>query len=105
MIIMMLGGMIGPMIAEAAVTAALKLLSYPALRIILISTAPRPLASAMAAPLIPAKNMLASTLVWPIPPRMRPMIRSANRIRRLVIPLALMISAAKMKSGTASRTK
>ena len=49
--------------------------------------------------------MLATTLTWARPPRMRPTSRLANSNSRSVIVPAFMISAARMKSGTASSTK
>ena len=64
-----LGGMIGPMSEEEAVTPIVKSSSYPASRMALISTAPRPPASATADPDMPAKIMLPSTLTYPRPPR------------------------------------
>jgi hypothetical protein len=66
------GGMIGPMIAEAALTAAAKAGSKPSLRMAFTSTTPRPAASACATPLMPAKIMLATTLTCARPPRTCP---------------------------------
>ena len=64
------GGMMGPMMAEAALTAAAKAGSNPSLRIALTSTTPRPAASACATPLMPAKIMLATTFTCASPPVM-----------------------------------
>ena len=58
----MLGGMIGPIVDEAAVTAAEKSASYPSSTIALISIGPTPALSATADPLIPEKIILATTL-------------------------------------------
>ena len=44
----------------------------------------------------------AMTLTWASPPRIHPTRASANRKMRLVRPPAFMISAARMKNGTAS---
>ena len=49
--------------------------------------------------------MLAMTVTWARPPRMRPTIRLAKLSSRSLIVPAFMISAATMKSGTASSTK
>ena len=57
----MLGGMMGPIVAEAAVTAAEKSGSKPSLFIASISIWPRPPASATAEPLMPENTMDAST--------------------------------------------
>ena len=65
--IQMLGGMMGPIIAEDAVTAALKAGSYPSSFMALISTFPKPDVSASPEPDMPAKIMLATTLTWARP--------------------------------------
>ena len=57
-----LGGMMGPMMAEAALTAAENAGSKPRSRIALISMSPRPAASACATPDMAEKIMLATTL-------------------------------------------
>jgi hypothetical protein len=54
-----LGGKIGPIVVEAAVTAALKSASYPFCFIASISICPSPAASEVAVPDIPANNRLA----------------------------------------------
>ena len=59
----------------------------------------------MALPLMPEKIMLAMTVTWPRPPRMRPTIRLANFSSRSLTVPAFMISAARMNKGTASNTK
>ena len=58
------GGMMGPMVAAAAVMAAAVSGLYPALRMARISIAPEPAASATAEPTIPAKIMLVRMLAW-----------------------------------------
>ena len=62
----------GPIVAEAAVTAAAKGRGYPSSVMALISMVPRPAASATAEPDIPAKITLPMTLTWASPPRNRP---------------------------------
>ena len=80
------GGMIGPMVEDAAVTAAEKSTSYPASRIALISILPSPPASATADPDMPAKIMLAMTLTWPRSPGTDPTMLRASRKMRSVMP-------------------
>ena len=62
MIIGMLGGMMGPMVEDAAVMAAEKSSSYPSSAMAGMRTDPMAEVSATAAPVTPAKNMLATTL-------------------------------------------
>ena len=69
----------------------------------LISIVPRPAASASAAPEIPAKIMLASTLTWARPPLMLPTTQLAKSKIFWVMPRAFIILPARMKNGTASR--
>ena len=96
--------MIGPITAEAAVSAAAKLGVYLPPRVIIICIIlPVPAASAIAEPDMPAKMMLCTTLTWARPPRKRPTSASQNRSSRSVIEPEFISSAAKMKSGTASR--
>jgi len=57
-----LGGKMGPMVAEAAVTATLNSVSYPPSFMALSSIWPRPAASTTAAPDIPEKIRLATVL-------------------------------------------
>jgi hypothetical protein len=95
----MLGGMIGPMVEEAAVMAALKTVSKPSSFMALIAMVPSPPASAMAAPDIPAKMMLAITLAWPRPPGMWPMSDVAKRKSRRVMPPVFIRLPARMKNG------
>jgi hypothetical protein len=97
-----LGGMIGPMVEDAAVIAAENPMSKPSSRMALISMVPRPPASAMAAPDMPAKIMLARTLAWPSPPGMCPTRAEAKRKSRRVTPPVFIRLPARMKNGTAS---
>jgi hypothetical protein len=94
--------MIGPIVDEAAVTPTAKSASYFASRIALISIAPRPPASATAAPDIPAKITEAPTFTWPRPPRIQPISALANSKIRSVIPAVFMRLPARIKNGTAS---
>ena len=57
--IILLGGIVGPMIEDAAVTAALKSLSYPSSSMAGISMVPMAAVSDTAAPVIPEKKILA----------------------------------------------
>ncbi len=83
------GGMIGPMMADAALTAAANEASKPSLRIALTSTTPSPAASACATPLMPAKIMLATTFTCASPPRMWPTSAAANSKMRSAMPARL----------------
>ena len=69
------------------------------------SSLPGPAASASAEPLMPEKITLARMLTWASPPRKRPTSMSAKPYMRSVRLAAFMISAARMKSGTARSTK
>ena len=71
--------------------------------IIVCISLPLPAASAMAEPDMPAKMIDCSTLTWARPPRKRPTSASQKSSSRAVMLPEFMISAAKMKSGTASR--
>ena len=104
MTIGMLGGIMGPMVALAAVTAQEKGLSYPASSMARTSMSPMPDASAMAEPVMPENIMLATTLTCASPPRMWPTIAPANSKILLVIPPAFITRAVKINSGTASST-
>ena len=66
---------------------------------------PRPTASAVAEPDIPAKMMEATTQTWPSPPVMWPTQVRAKSKRRLVIPPVFMMLPARMKRGIASKVK
>ena len=95
--------MIGPITAEAAVSAAAKLGVYlPSCVIMFCIILPEPAASAMAEPDMPAKMMLWTTLTWARPPRKRPTSALQKRSSRSVMLPEFMISAERMKSGTAS---
>ena len=60
--ITMLGGMMGPMIDEPATTAAAYFLVYPSFSMLGMNIVPSAETSATAAPVIPAKIMLATML-------------------------------------------
>src|SRR5918998_717382 len=75
------GGMIGPMVAEAAVRAAA--------------------ASATADPDIPAKMTEARMFAWQRPPRSQPTRAVANEKMRSVIPAEFMMLPIKMNKGAA----
>ena len=62
------GGIMGPTREDAPVTANEKSSSYPASRMALKLDSPRPPASAIAAPDIPANTTDARILAWPRPP-------------------------------------
>jgi len=100
-----LGGMIGPMIAEAAVTAAEKAGSKPRSRMARTSTVPRPAASAWATPDIPAKIMLAAMLTWARLPRTWPSNAWAKSKMRVARPPLFIRLPARMNSGIASSGK
>jgi hypothetical protein len=101
----MLGGITGPTIAEAAVIPAVNRSGYPAARIALTSTWPRPPMSATATPDMPAKIMLPTTFTWPSPPGTAPTRLLAKRKMRCVMPASLRMRPARMKSGIASSGK
>ena len=98
------GGMIGPMTAVAAVSAPAKLAGYLLPDVIMVCIIfPVPAASAIAEPDMPAKMIDWTTLTCASPPRKRPTIALQNVRRRCVIGPEFISSAARMKSGTASR--
>ncbi len=96
------GGITGPIVDDAAATAAAKLRSNPASSIALISILPRPIASASAAPDTPAKIIDASTATWASPPRTWPTTARANVKIRAVMPPVFIRLPARMKNGIAS---
>ena len=102
---MMLGGMMTPMTAEQAVTATVKLMSYPAFRMAGMMMEPSPAASAFEEPEMPAKIMLVTTLTWPRPPGRWPTMAWASRSSMLVMPAQFMRLAARTKNGMASKMK
>ena len=67
--------------------------------------APGPAASASAEPLMPEKNVIASTLVWPRPPRKRPTNCEAKRRSTSDNDPPVISSAVRMKNGTAISAK
>jgi hypothetical protein len=100
------GGMMGPIVAEAAVIAA----AYPGGKrfpfvIISIIIFPIPAASAIADPDIPEKINDATTLTWPNPPLNLPTHEIQNDRSRSDIVPAFIIFAATINNGTASIMK
>ena len=98
---MPLGGMIGPMTDDAAVTAAAKRRVYPFFSIAGMSMEPSAEVSATADPLRPANSMLERMLTWASPPRTCPISAWLKRTRFMVICPAFIISPARMKNGIA----
>ena len=84
MIIIMLGGIIGPITDEEAVTTALKSRSYPSSVMAGISNGPIDAASEAADPEMPAKKTLVIILMCASPPRKRPMKILQNLIKFIV---------------------
>ena len=101
MIMMPLGGMMGPITDDAAVTAAAKRRVYPFFSIAGMSIEPSAEVSATADPLRPANSMLERMLTWASPPRTWPMSAWLSRTRFTVICPAFIISPARMKNGIA----
>src|SRR3546814_16969131 len=96
------GGMIGPITAVAAVSAAAKLGAYlPSFVIMFCIILPVPAASAMAEPDMPAKMTLWRMLTWASPPRKRPTKASQKRSRRSVMEPMFHSSAARLNRGPA----
>ena len=98
-----LGGKIGPTVADAAVTAEAKAPEKPFSFMARISICPRPPTSASAAPDIPEKIRLAKMLTCARPPGNRPTRVSANLNMRLVTPEEFIRLPTKMKTGTAMK--
>jgi len=96
-----LGGNIGPIVAEAHVIAAEYFLGYPWSSIALISILPSAALSATADPDIPAKTTLASIFAWPSDPGRDPTIDLAKEKIFVVIPALFIIFAANINRGTA----
>ena len=99
------GGMIGPTMADAALHAAAKAASKPSFFIALISTVPRPAASACATPDMPAKIRLAKMLTCARPPRRWPTSATANSKIRAAMPPMFIRLPASTNSGIASNGK
>ncbi len=95
----------GPTVAVVTVTAALKSFPYPASVMALISMAPRPPTSAMAAPEVPENMRLATALTWARPPGRVPTRVLAKSKIRVVIPDTFMRLPTRTKSGIASSVK
>lgn len=99
------GGMIGPIPAEAAVTAIEKSLSYPASLIAFTSIVPNPPASASAEPDIPANIMEAIMLACAKPPGKCPNHFSHMSNMRSVKPTSFIKQPTNKKEGKASILK
>ncbi len=99
------GGMIGPIIAELIVTAALKGRENPFSIIARADIAPTPDVSAIADPDIPEKMIEVRILTWLKPPGKWPTsLFAKSNIRKVILPW-FMICAARIKNGTAKRVK
>ncbi len=97
--------MIGPIVADEAATEAANPGGIrPCLIIIWVTSLPGPAASAIADPDMPEKMMLTRISTCARPPRNRPTMAWQKSNNRSDTPLAFMILAARIKSGTASRT-
>ena len=100
----MLGGMMTPMVEDAAVTPTEFSLSYPLSIIAGISIFPTPAVSAWEEPETPAKIMDTRIFACARPPRMFPTSAMQKFTSfRVICPWFIRL-AARMKSGTASRT-
>ena len=102
---MMLGGMIGPIIAAHASTAAANSGRYPSRFMAGIIIEPIAARSARPDPESADMNMLATMLACARPPRRCPTSARERPTRRSVIPATFMSSPARTKSGTASSGK
>ena len=99
------GGMIGPMPADAAVTATEKSGSYPAFVIALTSMVPSPPASASAEPDIPANTMEDKTFACARPPGRWPIHFSNIPNSRSVNPTSFIKHPTNKNAGNASILK
>ena len=95
----------GPMIDEPATTAAAYFLVYPSFSMLGMNIVPSAETSATAAPVIPAKIMLATMLTYASPPRNLPTRILAKSTSFSVTPAWFIASPATMKNGMAIRTK
>ena len=102
---MMLGGMIGPIMAAQASTAAANSGRYPSRFMAGIIIEPMAARSARPEPESADMNMLATIPAWASPPRRWPTRARERPTRRSVIPATFMSSPATTKSGTASSGK
>ena len=96
--------MIGPIMEDTAVIAALNSAEKPRFFISRTSTAPRPAASACATPDIPENITLATIFTWPRLPRMWPTQADAKSKILVAIPAELKRLPAKINSGIANST-
>jgi hypothetical protein len=100
-----LGGMIIPIVEDAPVTATLKGRSYPSSIIAFIIIALAPAVSAVAEPDMPAHIMETSTFTMARPLLTKPISEVTKSTNLLKILVEVMIFAASMKKGTASKGK
>jgi len=98
---LVLGGIIGPMIAPDAITAPARPGTYPTFFIMGKRSPPIAAASATDEPIKPAKIIEARMAAYPRPPRTWPIISCAIRTTRRERPPAVIISPAKTKKGMA----
>ena len=101
----MLGGIIGPITEELAVTATEKSSSYPSLTIAGISAPPMAEVSATAEPDTPAKNMEATILALARLPGTQPMTTRHSSRMSSMIPTRDISSPARINIGTAINVK
>jgi hypothetical protein len=101
---MMLGGMIGEITEEAAVTAVLNSRSYPSFSIAGMNIEPNAAVSAIADPEIPPNMMDVTILTWASPPLSFPKKILVKFTILLVSPMLFMISPASRKRGKARKT-
>ena len=100
-----LGGMMSPMVPEAATTAPAKFLSYPFSPMGPSMTPPMAAVVAGAEPDTAPKNVEASVATRASPPLILPKRAPARFTSRLETPPAAMMFPARMKKGMAMRAK
>ena len=98
-----LGGIIGPIALELALTATAKSVSIPLFFIAGINIEPKAEASAVADPEIPEKNILETIETCAKPPLICPTKALEKETILSVIPLSFIISPAAIKKGIAKR--
>ena len=99
------GGMMGPMVEDAAVMPAANSVSNPSSFMALISMVPRPAASATAEPLMPANTTDARIFTCPRPPGIQPTRALQELKMRFVMLPTFIILPASRKNGIASSVK
>src|SRR5688572_19722475 len=105
MIIIRLGGMMLPSVADAAVSPAANPAGYPSRFIAGIMIEPMPSASADETPEIPAKIIDTVTLTCARPPRNQPTVARPKSMRRPEAPVSFIACATNRKNGTARSGK